>query len=234
MTHILKSLGLAVAAVVLTASLVVGCTQQPAQAQKQESGGKPMTTQSDASNGASPAAGLETATLGDGCFWCSDAIFSELNGVRSVVSGYAGGTVPNPTYHEVCTGTTGHAESIQIVFDPKVISYHDLLVVFFTTHDPTTLDRQGADVGTQYRSAIFYHSEAQKKTAEQVKAEMQPHFSSPIVTEISPFTHFYRAEDYHQDYYANNPYQGYCRMVIEPKLRKFREEFINRLKTPAR
>lgn len=174
----------------------------------------------------------ETATLGAGCFWCVEAIYERLEGVGSVASGYSGGTVKNPTYEQVCTGRTGHAEVIQVTFDPKKISYKELLEVFFKTHDPTTLNRQGADVGTQYRSAIFYHSPEQKAAAEQVKKEIEAAkvWDDPIVTEISPFTVFYKAEQYHQNYYDQNSSQPYCMMVINPKLSKFRKEFSSKLK----
>jgi peptide-methionine (S)-S-oxide reductase len=173
----------------------------------------------------------EVATLGAGCFWCVDTLFRELRGVKSVVSGYAGGTRANPTYEQVCTGATGHAEVIQITFDPKQISYRDLLDVFFTVHDPTTLNRQGADVGTQYRSAIFAHTPEQRKIAEQTIAEIsaQKLWDDPIVTQVVDATEFYPAEEYHQDYYTNNPNQGYCRMVIAPKVAKFRSKHIARL-----
>lgn len=175
--------------------------------------------------------GLETATFGAGCFWCVEAIFQDLKGVELVTSGYSGGKVKNPTYREVCTGTTGHAEVIQIRFDPKVISFENLLRVFFTTHDPTTLNRQGADTGTQYRSVIFYHNESQKEIAERMKKEFAPSiWDDPIVTEISPYTDFYIAEDYHQNYYKDNPNQGYCRIVINPKVKKFREMYADWLK----
>ncbi|MCW3096091.1 MAG: msrA2 [Chthonomonadaceae bacterium] len=176
--------------------------------------------------------GRELATLAGGCFWCTDAIFRDLKGVDKVESGYAGGAIPNPSYDQVCGGRTGHAEGIQITFDPKVISFHDLLVIFFTTHDPTTLNRQGADAGTQYRSAVFTHSEEQKQVAEQVIKEIEAEklYRDPIVTEVTPFTNFYTAEGYHQDYFANNPNQGYCRIVIEPKVTKFRKHFSDRLK----
>jgi len=175
---------------------------------------------------------LETATLGAGCFWCIEAIFQDLKGVQSVTSGYAGGHVKNPSYKEVCTGSTGHAEVARIVFDPAVISFEDLLYVFWRTHDPTTLNRQGADVGSQYRSAIFYNSDEQKKIAEKSKAETDKSgiFDSPIVTEIVPLTNFYEAEDYHQDYYNINPNQPYCRFVIDPKVAKFKKEFKEKLK----
>jgi peptide-methionine (S)-S-oxide reductase len=173
----------------------------------------------------------EVATLAAGCFWCVDTLFRELRGVKSVVSGYAGGTRANPTYEQVCTGATGHAEVIQIIFDPKQISYRDLLDVFFTVHDPTTLDRQGGDVGTQYRSAIFAHSPEQRRIAEQTIAEItaQKLWDNPIVTQVVEATDFYPAEGYHQDYYTNNPNQGYCRMVIAPKVAKFRSKHLARL-----
>jgi peptide-methionine (S)-S-oxide reductase len=178
---------------------------------------------------------LETATLGGGCFWCVEAIYQDLDGVEKVVSGYAGGSVENPTYQQVCNGTTGHAEVIQVTFDPAVISFKDILYVFFRTHDPTTLNRQGADVGTQYRSAIFYHDEEQQNVAERVLAEIDATdlWPNPIVTEISPFTEFYVAEDYHQNYYKSNRNQPYCRAVIDPKVRKFRKSFKNKLKEGA-
>lgn len=176
--------------------------------------------------------GREIATLGAGCFWCVEAIFLELKGVDKVVSGYSGGNVPNPTYEQVCTGATGHAEAVQITFDPKVISFADILHIFFTTHDPTTLNQQGADIGTQYRSAIFYHSAAQKAAAEKVMREIaaQKIYKNKIVTEITPFKNFYSAEGYHQNYYARNTQQGYCRLVIEPKVLKFREKYRDKLK----
>jgi peptide-methionine (S)-S-oxide reductase len=174
----------------------------------------------------------EVATLGAGCFWCVEAIFQRLEGVEKVESGYSGGHVKNPSYDDVCTGRTGHAEVIQVTFDPKKISYKELLEVFFRTHDPTTLNRQGNDAGTQYRSAIFYHSQEQKKIAEQVKKEIESAkiWDDPIVTEISPFTAFYKAEEYHQNYYNQNAYKPYCMLVINPKLSKFKKEFSNKLK----
>ena len=167
------------------------------------------------------------ATLAGGCFWCLEAVYDELKGVRRVVSGYAGGDVPNPTYQQVCSGNTGHAEVVQIEFDPGAVSYRDLLEIFFTIHDPTTLNRQGADVGTQYRSAIFYHDDAQRREAEGIIAELENEgaFSNPIVTEVTELGTFYPAEDYHQDYYQNNPYQAYCMVVVAPKLAKFRKKF---------
>ena len=179
----------------------------------------------------------ETATFGGGCFWCTEAIFKSLKGVETVESGYSGGKVKNPTYREVCTGETGHAEVIQITFDPAVIPFKDLLEVFWKTHDPTTLNRQGADVGTQYRSVVFYHSPEQKEIAEKYKAELNKEnvFEKPVVTEITPFDKFYKAESYHQDYYENNSSQGYCQIVIVPKLEKFKKVFKDKLRknTPA-
>jgi len=169
----------------------------------------------------------ETATLGGGCFWCTEALFQMLPGVKSVSSGYAGGTTENPTYKEVCTGRTGHAEVIQIQYDPKEVSYEKILETFWEAHDPTTLNRQGADSGTQYRSIILYNSEAQKVAAEKSKAEAQQHFNKPIVTEIVPLKHFYKAEGYHQDYYRSNPDQPYCRVVIQPKVEKFEKKLQN-------
>jgi peptide-methionine (S)-S-oxide reductase len=166
----------------------------------------------------------EIATLGGGCFWCTEAEFQRLPGVKSVTSGYAGGTKENPTYKEVCAGDTGHAEVIQIVYDPKVVSYEKLLETFWEAHDPTTLNSQGPDSGTQYRSIILYGSETQKAAAEKSKAEAQKHFTKPIVTEIVPLTKFYKGEDYHQNYYRSNPNQPYCRMVIRPKVEKFEEK----------
>ncbi|HRE75823.1 MAG TPA: peptide-methionine (S)-S-oxide reductase MsrA [Flavobacteriales bacterium] len=176
--------------------------------------------------------GLESATLGAGCFWCIEAVYLELKGVKSVVSGYAGGHVDKPTYEEICRGTTGHAEVARIVFDPKVISFDELLEVFWQIHDPTTLNRQGNDVGTQYRSVIFYHNEEQKNSAEKYKMQLDTSgaWDKPIVTEISPLTNFFPAENYHQNYYNNNPNQGYCRFVIAPKMDKFRKVFKEKLK----
>jgi len=175
---------------------------------------------------------LQVATLAGGCFWCIEAVFDELKGVVSVESGYSGGHVANPSYRAVCTGMTGHAEAVQITFDPSVISFHDILKVFFTVHDPTTLNQQGADVGTQYRSAIFYHDEEQKRVAEEVIKEISEAkiWKDPIVTEVTKFDQFYMAEDYHQEYYANNPFQPYCRVVIAPKVTKFRAKYFDQLK----
>jgi peptide-methionine (S)-S-oxide reductase len=167
---------------------------------------------------------LEAATLGGGCFWCTEAVFQMLPGVKSVTSGYAGGTKENPTYKEVCTGTTGHAEVIQIKYDPSVVSYEKVIETFWEAHDPTTLDRQGPDAGTQYRSIILYSSEAQRVAAEKSKAAAQKHFRQRIVTEIVPLKQFYAAEGYHQDYYRENPNQPYCRAVIQPKVEKFEKK----------
>ncbi len=174
----------------------------------------------------------QVATLAGGCFWCLEAVFDELKGVESVESGYTGGQSPNPTYAQVCDGDTGHAEAVQVMFDPQVLSYHDLLTVFFAIHDPTTLNRQGKDVGTQYRSAIFYHDEEQKKAAEQVIQEMADAsiWDNPIVTEVTPFDKFHLAEETHQEYFAHNSFQPYCRVVIAPKVSKFRKQFMDRLK----
>ncbi len=164
---------------------------------------------------------LESAVVGGGCFWCTEALFQMLPGVKSITSGYAGGTTENPTYKQVCTGTTGHAEVIKIEFDPKLVSYGKIIDTFWDAHDPTTLNRQGADTGTQYRSIILYNSDAQKLAAEKSKAAAQKRFSDPIVTEIIPLKKFYPAEGYHQNYYRNNPNQGYCQVVIRPKVEKF-------------
>jgi peptide-methionine (S)-S-oxide reductase len=172
----------------------------------------------------------EVATLGGGCFWCVEAIYQDLQGVIKVESGYSGGHVSNPTYKEVCTGLTGHAEVVQVTFDPSVVTYDDILRVFFTVHDPTTLNRQGNDVGTQYRSVIYYHSPEQKKIAEEVKAEAQEIWDGRIVTEISPLGKFYKAEEYHQNYYKDNPNQPYCAIVIAPKVKKFRDKYKDKLK----
>lgn len=177
----------------------------------------------------------EVATLAGGCFWCLEAVFDTLQGVDKVVSGYSGGHTTNPDYYRVCAGKTGHAEVVQVTFDPSVISFRDLLEVFFALHDPTTLNRQGADVGTQYRSAIFYHSPEQQATAQAVIQELTAEgvFSQPIVTEVTPFDKFYLAEDYHQEYFANNPYQPYCQVVVSPKVAKMRQKFANRQKVAS-
>jgi len=174
----------------------------------------------------------EIATLGSGCFWCLESVFEQLRGVERVESGYAGGSVANPTYPQVCTGATGHAEVVQITFDPRVLSFAELLDVFFAIHDPTTLNRQGADAGTQYRSVIFYHSPEQKRLAEEKIAALNQggDWGAPLVTQLVPFETFYRAEDYHQGYFRNNPGQGYCQVVIAPKVAKFRTHFASKLK----
>ncbi len=174
----------------------------------------------------------EIATLAGGCFWCIEAVFDQLNGVISVESGYSGGHTPNPTYRQVCSETTGHAEAVQITYDPAILTYTDLLNIFFSVHDPTTLNRQGNDVGTSYRSAIFYHSDAQKTAAQQVIRDLtaQKLWNAPIVTQLTPFDKFYIAEDYHQEYFANNGQQPYCRAVVAPKVAKFRKHYLDRLK----
>ena len=177
----------------------------------------------------------QLATLAGGCFWCLEAVFEQLKGVKKVESGYSGGHVPNPSYEAVCTGTTGHAEVTQVTFDPEVISLHDLLGVFFAIHDPTTRDRQGGDVGTQYRSAIFYHDAEQRRVAEDVVRELEAEhvFDDPIVTKIEPLETFYPAEEYHREYYSRNPNQPYCRAVIAPKVAKLRSKYLEKLKQPV-
>ena len=174
----------------------------------------------------------EIATLAGGCFWCLEAVYVDLRGVEKVVSGYTGGEVKNPTYRAVCGGTTGHAEVVQVTYDSQVVTFRELLEVFFTIHDPTTPNRQGADVGTQYRSAIFYHTTEQKEVAEQVIKELDAEhiWNAPIVTKLEPLTEFYEAEEYHQNYYEQNPEQGYCRAIIAPKVSKFRQKFLEKLK----
>lgn len=176
--------------------------------------------------------GLDVATLGGGCFWCLQPVFQELRGVEKVEVGYAGGTVKNPSYELVCTETTGHAEVVQVTFDPKTISYEEVLKILFSVHDPTTMNRQGGDVGIQYRSVIFYHTTAQKDAAKRVMSEIAAAklWDNPIVTEVTPFTEFYRGEEYHQDYFRKNPGAGYCRVIIAPKVAKFRKHFADRLK----
>ena len=178
------------------------------------------------------ASNLETITLGGGCYWCVEAVYEDLNGVKSVVSGFSGGNVANPTYEEVCTGETGHAEVVQITYDKTVTDINEIFKVFFTVHDPTTLNRQGADVGTQYRSVIFYKNAEQKKAAESIIADLNKAkvYKNPIVTKVEPLKAFYKAEDYHQNYYANNKNQPYCKMVIQPKLEKFEKVFKDKLK----
>ena len=210
----------------------------PSCAQRENPNNSMSFTQSLNSSSTSPAGkmtgsgSLDTATFGTGCFWCTEAIFQQLKGVKKVSSGYSGGTIPNPTYKEVCNGNTGHAECIEIVYDPSEVSFDELLEVFWQTHDPTTLNRQGNDVGTQYRSVVFYHNKEQKEKAEKYKAELNKSgaFADPIVTEISPASTFYVAEDYHQNYYNNNGSQPYCYYVIKPKLEKFEKVFKNKIK----
>lgn len=212
--------------VLVTIVSLFSCAQKQ-NAKKNISKEKDMTTTTNTVNTAT-----DTATFGTGCFWCTEAIFQQLDGVIKSTSGYSGGHVANPTYKEVCTGNTGHAEVIQVVYDPKKITYDELLEVFWKTHDPTTLNRQGADVGTQYRSVIFYHNNEQKEKAEKYKAELNKSgaFNDPIVTEISPYTKFYAAENYHQDYYEQNGNEPYCNIVIRPKVEKFQKVFKSKLK----
>jgi peptide-methionine (S)-S-oxide reductase len=172
----------------------------------------------------------ETATLGGGCFWCLEAVYQELKGVQKVESGYAGGRMPDPSYEQVCDGTTGHAEVVRITFDPGIVSYREILEIFFTIHDPTTLNQQGNDVGTQYRSVIYFHSPEQQEMAKHVIAEMANVWDAPIVTEVSPAPVYYKAEDYHQNYFRRNPLQGYCAFVVAPKVAKFRKTFADKMR----
>jgi peptide-methionine (S)-S-oxide reductase len=227
MTPARRSALLAVGAVLVLASahlLASGCHATPAETDmakmRQDLG--------------DPDGRYALATFGGGCFWCTEAIFQEVEGVLSVRSGYSGGTVPDPTYEEVCRGTTGHAEAIQVRYDPARVDYASLLEIFFRTHDPTTKDRQGADVGTQYRSVVFAHDDEQRRVAEETKKALDASgaYDAPIVTEVVPYDRFYDAEDYHQGFFAANPSQGYCRAVIRPKLDKFRKVFQDRLKKP--
>jgi peptide-methionine (S)-S-oxide reductase len=206
--------------------VLVSCAQSDKKQKKKMSNETSVSAVTD-------TAGMEVATFGTGCFWCSEALFETLDGVTNVVSGYSGGHVSKPTYKEVCEGTTGHAECIQVTYDPKKITYTALLEAFFRGHDPTSLNRQGNDVGTQYRSVIFYHNDEQKKLAEEAKNELNKSgaYAKPIVTEIVKEGKFYVAEDYHQDYFAKNPDQGYCAFVIAPKLDKFRKVFHDKLKS---
>ena len=178
---------------------------------------------------------LETATLGAGCFWCVEAVFDDLRGVEDVVSGYSGGNKDNPTYQEVCSESTGHAEVVRLMFDPQIIDFRDILRVFFTVHDPTQLNRQGNDIGTSYRSAIFYHNDEQRQAAEEVIKEITDEgiYDKPIVTEVTAFDKFWPAENYHQEYFANNPNQPYCAAVVAPKVAKFRKKFVDRLKSSS-
>lgn len=226
-----KAMGVAIMTVT---SFFSGAQESPA-INKTNNNNKTMSNTSAATtkDAKVTATGNDSATFANGCFWCTEAIFEELEGVVSATSGYTGGKVVNPTYKQICTGETGHAEALQIVYDPKKISFDELLEVFWETHDPTTLNRQGADVGTQYRSGIFYHNEEQKQKAEEYKAKLDKSgaFDKPIVTEITPFTVFYPAEDYHQQYFENNENANpYCRIVIRPKLDKFRKVFKDKLK----
>jgi peptide-methionine (S)-S-oxide reductase len=175
----------------------------------------------------------ETATLGGGCFWCLEAVYQELKGVQKMESGYTGGHVPNPTYEQVCEGTTGHVEVVKVTFNPDVVTYREILEIFFTIHDPTTPNRQGNDIGTQYRSAIYYHSPEQQDTAKHVMAEMANVWDAPIVTELSPAEAYYKAEDYHQNYFRQHPLQGYCAFVVAPKVAKFRKMFAEKINSEA-
>jgi peptide-methionine (S)-S-oxide reductase len=210
----------------LLLGIVFASCAQPEKIQQQEPTNMQTTVEQQL------PANMDTATFGNGCFWCTEAVFQNLKGVYSAVSGYSGGHVKNPTYKDVCAGTTGHAEVLQIVYDPAVISFEELLEVFWKTHDPTTLNRQGNDIGTQYRSSIFYHNEQQKQLAEGYKKKLDASgaFAKPIVTEIVAFTEFYRAENYHQDYYSLNGTEPYCTYVIQPKVEKFKEVFKDKLK----
>jgi len=212
-----RTTGMLLCVAMLAAAIAVPSAAGPAPARK---GSKPMSER------------REIATLAGGCFWCLEAVFLELKGVEKVASGYSGGARPNPSYEQVCTGTTGHAEVVQVTFDPEEISFRDLLDIFFTIHDPTTLNRQGGDVGTQYRSAIFYHSPEQKAAAEEAIRELTAArtWPSPIVTQVAPMTAFYAAEDYHQNYFARNPNQPYCQAVVAPKVAKARKLHFERLK----
>lgn len=212
----------ALSIVTIAFSIFASCAQNPSSSIK---------TNMNNNNTAAPAT-TDTATFANGCFWCTEAIFEELNGVISATSGYTGGQTINPTYKEVCSGITGHAECLQIIYDPSKISFDELLEVFWQTHDPTTLNRQGADVGTQYRSVVFYHNEEQRSKAAKYKAELDKSgaFDKPIVTTLEPFKVFYAAEAYHQNYYNNNGSQGYCQFVIRPKVEKFEKVFKNKLK----
>ncbi len=220
------ALKLSITTLVISIVHLISC----AQPQKKDKMTAPLSTSKQES---SLSIATDTATFANGCFWCTEAIFEQLDGVISATSGYTGGQVVNPTYKQVCTGETGHAEGLQIVYDPKKISFEELLEVFWETHDPTTLNRQGADVGTQYRSGVFYHNEEQKQKAEKYKAELNKSgaFDKPIVTEITAFSKFYPAEDYHQQYFENNENANpYCKIVIRPKLDKFRKVFKDKLK----
>lgn len=212
---------------------LLSCAQQSSSTENRDASTQKQKEKNIMTTSRIPEGNTDTATFANGCFWCTEAIFEQLNGVFSTVSGYTGGYVENPTYKAICTGETGHAECLQIVYDPSKISFDELLEVFWQTHDPTTLNRQGADVGTQYRSGIFYHNMEQKEKAERYKAELDKSgaFDRPIVTEITPFTKFYPAEDYHQQYFENNENSNaYCKIVIRPKLDKFEKVFKDKLK----
>jgi len=229
-----KSWPVATAAALLAGGIIMA-TPRPAESETpklDESAGETASAAGSPAKDPKSAAKLEQVTFGSGCFWCTEAVFAELDGVESAVSGYSGGMLPNPTYEQVCTGATGHAEVVQVTYDPQRISFPELLEVFWMTHDPTTLNQQGADVGTQYRSAIFYHNDKQRQEAEFYKNKLNDigAFNDPVVTEITKFSKFYPAEKYHQDYYAQNPNQGYCRAVINPKMAKFRKAFKDKLK----
>jgi peptide-methionine (S)-S-oxide reductase len=235
MPHAKRSLALLGMALGLIVAIILGGSLVMSNTTADDEPAKPTPKPATGTTNDPPTqpAGIATATFGNGCFWCTEAVFQRLKGVKTVASGYSGGSVKNPTYRQVCTGETGHAEAIQITFDPKEISYDDLLAVFWHSHDPTTKDRQGNDVGTQYRSVIFYHSDEQKQLAEKYKKKLDASgiFPAPIVTEIVPFTEFYKAEDYHQDYYNQHSGQPYCRAVIGPKLEKLKKVFHDKLKT---
>ena len=218
---------------IISLSALVSCAQKPAATKEIPDKAKDNMSTLDSTNTKPALPAIQTATFANGCFWCTEAVFEELSGVISAVSGYTGGNTPNPNYREVSEGNTGYAEALEITYDPTKISFDELLEVFWETHDPTTLNRQGADVGTQYRSGIFYHNEEQKEKAEKYKAELNKSgaFAKPIVTEITPFTKFYPAEDYHQQYYElNGNSNPYCKIVIQPKLEKFRKVFKDKLK----
>ncbi len=221
-----RSFGVAAVIVGLALTFVAGCMERAAK----ETAATPVPEKNLEAK--KPVDGPETATFGSGCFWCTEAVFQNLKGVQSVTSGYSGGSVKKPTYEQICTGTTGHAEVIRISFDPALIAYKDLLEVFFETHDPTTLDRQGPDTGTQYRSVVFYHSAAQKEVAEKAKAALDRAgvFPAPIVTQIAPVAEYYPAEDYHQNFYETNPGHPYCRAWIPTKLKKLRAVFQDKVK----
>lgn len=220
----LQKMGIALVLGALTAVIFFALKQEPKE--------PVMFTQSKSEPNANPNSGREVATLAGGCFWCLEAVFEQLKGVEKVESGYAGGSDPNPNYKRVCEGNTGHAEVVQVTFDPSIISFRELLEVFFVIHDPTTLNRQGGDVGTQYRSAVFFHSPEQEQTTRVVIADLTKEgiFNSAIVTEVEPFTKFFKAEDYHQGYFRANPNQPYCAAVVGPKVAKFRKKFLDKLK----